>query len=93
MELRPGQDGDVGLVSAPLIDHQIATLMLRDFLNPLRTTVLSRLRQLLVSEKGKYWLDIFLATFVVLDSLGRLMNQQRSLAKRQKLEFVSSIRT
>ena len=69
-----------------MIDYQFAALMMQRVLLPLRAEVLKQLEELTRLKQWNQWLNLLLTNYILLDSLGRLMCQQRNFAHQNEYE-------
>lgn len=69
-----------------MIDYQFAALMIQRVLLPLRAEVCKQLDELTKLKQHSQWLNLLLTNYVLLDSLGRLMRQQRDFAEQNEFE-------
>ena len=72
------------LARAPLLDEQLAVLLVDDVLTPIRQRVISRLDHIITHKRKERWLDLVLATFVLLHHYSLAMIHQWNFARRRK---------
>jgi len=81
--LTPNGEGVVPLTDAPFIDYQLSAILVQGVLLPLRADVLGTLHKLTLAHSKSDWFVMFLANYIILRSYSRLMNQQRSWARKK----------
>lgn len=66
---------------APFIDYQFSGIIKDDILLPTQRIVLQQLQDLIYKNHKKNWLSILVGTFILLNTYGLLMKQQRDFAR------------
>lgn len=69
------------LYDAPFIDYQFSGIIKDRILLPLQKKVLKRLDDMVYKDHKNCWLSIFVGTFVLLNTYGLLIKQQRDFAR------------
>lgn len=81
--------GDDGLASVTgVLDHQLAAIMVKFVLEPLRYRILDQLKKLMEEKKKENWFKVFLSSFILLNHFELLMSQQQARA----IELRSKVR-
>ncbi|KAL9616642.1 MAG: hypothetical protein Q9160_008498 [Pyrenula sp. 1 TL-2023] len=77
LDLPPGSV----VYDAPFIDYQFSGIIKDDILIPTQRIVLQQLQDLIYKNHKKNWLSILVGTFILLNTYGLLMRQQREFAR------------
>jgi hypothetical protein len=82
--LQASHGGVTLLTSAPFIDYQMSTILV-DILGQMRQNLLGRLERLARENNPNLWYILFLVTYILLHSYGKLAKQQAQFARNRGL--------
>jgi hypothetical protein len=85
--------GTIPITKSPIVDYQFASIVVQRILLPLGKKVLSELQRLTLQKNKAQWLTLLLANFILLQSYGLLMKQQRNFALKRKAKVLLSLPT
>lgn len=69
------------IYDAPFIDYQFSGIIKDRILLPLQKTILKKLNDMIYKDHKKNWLSIFVGTFILLNTYGLLIKQQREFSQ------------